>query len=205
MVPADAELFFDGTATMQRGPERTFVTPALVVGKKYHYEVVAKWNQGGKAMEDRRKVAVTGGSISRVDFTRPEPATGLTEDEAFALAVEAYVYGYPLVTMEFTRRVMTNTDVPKDNHAPMGQFHLARTYPDASFKDVTAPNADTLYSTAWLDVGKEPYVFTLPDQGGRYFLMPMLSGWTDVFEVPGTRTTGTKAQKYLITGPGWKG
>ena len=35
--------------------------------------------------------------------------------------------------------------------------------------------------------------------------MPMLSGWTDVFEVPGKRTTGTKAQKYAITGPGWQG
>src|SRR5262249_19280241 len=67
------------------------------------------------------------------------------------------------------------------------------------------PNADTLYSTAWLDVGKEPYIFSIPDEKGRYFLMPMLSGWTDVFAVPGKRTTGTDAQKYLITGPGWKG
>ncbi len=82
---------------------------------------------------------------------------------------------------------------------------LMRKYPDASFKDVTAPNADTLYSTAWLDLAKEPYVLSLPDMDGRYFLMPMLSGWTNVFEVPGKRTTGTKAQKYAITGPGWKG
>ena len=81
----------------------------------------------------------------------------------------------------------------------------ARTYPDASFRDVTAPNADTLYSTAWLDLAKEPYVLSLPDEHGRYYLMPMLDGWTNVFQVPGKRTTGTKAQKYAITGPGWKG
>jgi hypothetical protein len=80
-----------------------------------------------------------------------------------------------------------------------------RAYPDASFRDVTAPNADTLYSTAWLDLGKEPYVLSLPDMGDRYFLMPMLDGWTNVFQVPGTRTTGNKAQAYVITGPGWKG
>ena len=121
------------------------------------------------------------------------------------IGIEAYVYGYPLVTMEITRRVMTNTAAPEGAHAPMGQFLLMRKYPDASFKDVTAPNADTLYSTAWLDLSREPYLLSLPDMGDRYFLMPMLSGWTDVFEVPGKRTTGTKAQTYAITGPNWTG
>jgi hypothetical protein len=121
------------------------------------------------------------------------------------IATEAYIYGYPLITMEITRRVMTNTVTPENNHAPMGQFYHAKTYPDASFRDVTAPNADTLYSTAWLDVSEEPYIFSLPDMKGRYFLMPMLSAWTDVIAVPGTRTTGEKAQKYAITGPNWRG
>ena len=127
------------------------------------------------------------------------------EKQAAEIGVEAYVYGYSLVTMEITRRVMTNAAEPKDDHAPMGQFYKARAYPDAKFRDVTAPNADTLYSTAWLDLTKEPYILSLPDMGDRYFLMPMLDGWTNVFEVPGTRTTGNKAQTYAITGPGWKG
>jgi hypothetical protein len=127
------------------------------------------------------------------------------EKQAAEIGVEAYVYGYSLVTMEFTRRVMTNAARPEKNHAPMGQFYKSRAYPDAKFRDVTAPNADTLYSTAWLDLSREPYVLSLPDMGDRYFLMPMLDGWTNVFEVPGTRTTGNKAQAYAITGPGWKG
>ncbi len=129
----------------------------------------------------------------------------LGEKEALELATDAYIYGYPLVTMEYTRRVMTNVAEPKDNHAPMGQFYLSRTYPTAEFRDVTAPNADTLYSFAWLDLTKDAYVLSLPDQDDRYYLMPMLDAWTNVFEVPGTRTTGTKAQVYAITGPGWKG
>ena len=87
----------------------------------------------------------------------------------------------------------------------MGQFASAREYPTAAFKDVTAPNADTLYSSAFLDLSKEPYVLSIPDAHGRYYLMPMLDGWTTVFQVPGKRTTGTKAQKYAITGPGWSG
>jgi len=134
-----------------------------------------------------------------------QQAAKLSEQEAFALGTEAYIYGYPLVTMEMTRRVVTNVAEPKGAHAPMGQFANLRRYPDALFKDVTAPNADTLYSSAFLDLAKEPYVLSLPDEAGRYYLMPMLSGWTDVFQVPGKRTTGTKAQTYAITGPDWKG
>ncbi len=125
--------------------------------------------------------------------------------EDFALATDAYVYGYPLVTMEMTRRVVTNVDSVKGSRGPMGQIIKLRQYPDPSFKDVTAPNADTLYTTAFLDVGKEPWVINVPDMKDRYYLLPMLDGWTNVFQVPGKRTTGTGAQTYAIIGPGWKG
>lgn len=129
----------------------------------------------------------------------------LSEQAALTLGTEAYIYGYPLVTMEMTRRVITNVAAPKGTYAPVNQFANLREYPNASFKDVTAPNADTLYSSAFLDLSKEPYVLSLPDENDRYYLMPMLSGWTNVFEVPGKRTTGTGAQTYAITGPGWSG
>lgn len=127
------------------------------------------------------------------------------EKEMLETAMDAYVYAYPLVTMEYTRRTLTNTEKPEGTKAPMGQFVRLREYPNASFRDVTAPNADTLYTTAWFDVSKEPWVISLPDMKGRYALFPMLSGWTDVFQVPGKRTTGTGPQKYAITGPGWSG
>jgi hypothetical protein len=135
----------------------------------------------------------------------PAGAEAGGDKEALDLAVDAYVYGYPLVTMEYTRRVVTNVASPKGARAPMGRFADLRRYPDYKFRDVTAPNADTLYSSAFLDLSKEPYLLSLPDEDGRYFLMPMLDGWTEVFTVPGKRTTGTKAQNYAITGPGWKG
>lgn len=121
------------------------------------------------------------------------------------IAKEAYIYGYPLVSMELTRQVMTNTALPGDSKAPMGQFFNSRTYPNASFKDVTTPNADTLYSFAWLDLGKEPYILHIPDMKGRYYLFPMLDGWTNVFQDPGSRTTGEAEQLYAITGPAWNG
>jgi len=126
-------------------------------------------------------------------------------EKAVADAVDVYVYGYSLVTMDMTRKQMTNVPAPDAGHAPMGQLVRMRTYPAVDYHAVTAPNADTLYTTAWIDVTAEPWVFSVPDMGDRYYLLPMLDGWTNVFQVPGKRTTGGKAQKYAITGPGWSG
>ena len=102
--------------------------------------------------------------------------------------------------MDMTRKFITNYATLQGNRGPMGQIIRLRTYPAVDDHAVTAPNADTLYTTAFLDVSKEPWVFSIPDMGDRYYLMPMLDGWTDVFQVPGKRTTGGKAQKYAITG-----
>jgi hypothetical protein len=165
-------------------------------------------------MKVTRRTAALGGLsafLASTTAVRPSLAElgsflGIREGlEEFWLATDAYIFGYPLVTMEMTRRIMTNVAKPEGTRAPMGQFVKARSYPDASFRDVTAPNADTLYTTSWIDVGKEPWVLGIPDMKDRYFLFPMLDGWTTVFQVPGKRTTGTKAQTYAITGPGWKG
>ncbi|MGO4839233.1 DUF1254 domain-containing protein, partial [Rhizobiaceae sp. 2RAB30] len=106
-------------------------------------------------------------SLARADLG--DGALHIGEDlEEFWIATDAYVYGYPLVTMEMTRRVMTNVAEAKGTRAPMGHIIKLREYPDASFRDVTAPNADTLYTTSFFDVGKEPYVLSVPDMKGRY-------------------------------------
>jgi len=142
-------------------------------------------------------------SLISCSSSKPAHKAGL--EEAISIATDAYIYGYPLVTMDMTRKQMTNISAPEGTKAPMGQFVRMRSYPDATYRTVTAPNADTLYTTAWFDVSKEPWVLSVPDMGDRYYLLPMLSGWTDVFQVPGKRTTGGKPQKYAITGPGWSG
>ena len=150
-------------------------------------------------------VSLLAGSLARSEGPVEGLVAGIEEHEAKDEAEEAYIFGYALVTMEMTRRVMTNVAAPEGTRAPMGQFVRMKSYPDAKFRDVTAPNADTLYTTVWIDVSKEPWVLSLPDMKDRYYLFPMLDGWTDVFQVPGKRTTGTGAQKYAITGPGWSG
>ena len=87
----------------------------------------------------------------------------------------------------------------------MGQLVRMRTYPTAECRDVPGANTDTLYTTVWLDVCKEPWVVSIPDMGDRYYMMPMLDGWTNVFQSLGTSMTGNKTLKYAITGPGWSG
>ncbi|MBP1884481.1 DUF1254 domain-containing protein [Sinorhizobium mexicanum] len=160
----------------------------------------------------RRDLTVAGlglmaaGSIVSPATARDGLVANLPEGlDEFALAVEAYIYAYPLVTMEITRRVITNVAEPEGSRGPMGHVIKLRQYPDAKFRDVTAPNADTLYTTAFFDVGDEPWVVSLPDLKDRYALFPMLDGWTTVFDVPGKRTTGTGAQTFVVTGPGWEG
>jgi hypothetical protein len=128
-----------------------------------------------------------------------------TRNPKHKIVREAYIYGYPLVTMDMTRRQQTNVAAPDDAHAPMGQLIKMRAYPAVDNKGAAAPNADTMYTMVWYDVSTEPWVFTIPDMGDRFYIMPMLSSFNEVFHVAGSRATGGKAQQYVITGPGWSG
>ena len=130
----------------------------------------------------------------------------VTEQEAHAIGVDAYLYFYPLVTMDITRKQSTNIEPGKElGKGPMNMFSNLQTYPPADFRGVVRPNFDTLYSSAWLDLTKEPVIVSAPDTNGRYYLLPMMDMWTDVFASPGSRTTGTQAGNFLITPPGWSG
>jgi hypothetical protein len=132
--------------------------------------------------------------------------SGITEEEAHAIGVGAYLYFYPLITMDVTRKQSTNIEPGKEiAKGPMNMFVNVPTYPPADVKLVVRPNFDTLYSVAWLDLTKEPMIVSAPDTNGRYYLLPMLDMWTDVFASPGWRTTGTQAGNFLITPPGWTG
>ena len=138
-------------------------------------------------------------------FAQNSPASGgLSADEATQIATDAYVYSYSLITTEVTRVQMSNVAKVEGLHAPMGQFINVERYPPANFRAVSAPNADTLYSIAWLDLA-EPQVFSHPDMGKRFYLFEMTDLWMTDFDSPGARTTGGDAASYLITGPGWSG
>ncbi len=120
------------------------------------------------------------------------------------IAVDAYLYLYPLVTMGITRR-QTNALPGTPRNSLTNQFFHVRTFPPADFKVVVRSNFDTLYSTAWLDLTRGPMVVSVPDTGGRYYVLPMLDMWTDVFAAPGSRTSGTVVGHFAVVPPGWTG
>src|ERR687897_625081 len=110
---------------------------------------------------------LAGASASTISRAELGSFLGIGEGvEDFLLATDAYIFGYPLVTMEMTRRVITDVASPVGTRGPLGQIIKLRQYPDAAFRDVTAPNADTLYTTSFFDVGKEPWVLSIPDMKG---------------------------------------
>jgi hypothetical protein len=149
-------------------------------------------------------------SLSLLFTTALAPATlaqapsKLSAEEVQTIANDAYVYFYPLVTMDLTRKQLTNVERAEGISAPMNSFANVAAFPTADMKVVVRPNFDTLYSSGYLDLTKEPVIVSVPDTAGRYYLLPMLDMWTDVFASPGSRTTGTQAGNFLVAGPGWR-
>jgi hypothetical protein len=153
----------------------------------------------------RRALAALAISAMTASAALAQQTPALSEQETRDIARDAYIYAYPMLVMEMTRRVGTNVEKAEGAHAPMNQIANIRAFPTPAFTDVVRPNADTLYSAMFFDVSKDPMVFSVPDSGGRYYLLPMLDMWTDVFAVPGKRTTGTGAQTFAVVGPHWQG
>jgi hypothetical protein len=156
----------------------------------------------------RHAIALTSGFLLISAFVAPARAEAhaISDEEAHAIGIDAYLYFYPLVLMDLTRLQSTNIEAGKEPlKGPANMFINVSAYPSADFRTVVRPNFDTLYSSAWLDLTKEPMVMSVPNTDGRYYLLPMLDMWTDVFASPGWRTTGTEAQKFLVTPPGWSG
>jgi hypothetical protein len=156
----------------------------------------------------RRTVAALAWWVSLAATAAPSRAMPpeMTAEELQGIATSAYQYFYPLITMDVTRRQSTNPAMAGQmGHGPMNQFVNIREFPPANMKLVVRPNFDTLYSSGWLDLRGGPIVLTAAATDGRYYLLPMLDMWTDVFASPGKRTTGTKAGKWAIVPPGWQG
>jgi hypothetical protein len=121
-------------------------------------------------------------------------ARSTAPNDLTAIAERAYIYAYPLVLLKATGAVM-----------PLNHLTHIRAFPEANFRLIVRPNADTLYSTAWLDVSREPMLLEAPDSGGRFYLLQFMDAWTETFAVPGKRTTGTGKKWFAVVGPGWSG
>lgn len=152
------------------------------------------------------KILVFLSVISLAIFPSTIRAAEISEQEAHDIGVSAYLYFYPLITMDLTRKQMTNVESGKiPGFGPMNTFANVPEYPTADMKVVVRPNFDTLYSSNWLDLTQGPVIVSVPDTRGRYYLLPLLDMWTDVFASPGWRTTGTNAANFAIVPLNWEG
>ncbi len=150
------------------------------------------------------KIARTGKVVALVLMV-PAVLAGMAylKGEQIVLGAEGYVFGYPLVIMDVTRVNSIQLIGPEN------QLKRVQQFPDASFKDVVRPNADTLYTTAFINMNQGPWVFEMPPNVKRYELMPFMDAWTNVFAAPGTRTRaeaeGKTGARFLLAGPKWTG
>lgn len=144
----------------------------------------------------------------------------LTPDEAkakqaYALGVQAYLWGYPMVVMQKSRDAMTGGgDAPVTPEvfnksgllfAPVNQVANAWGMLGPKFSAVQSGNSDTQYSVTWFDSSTEPYVLHLPASQGRYYTFQFIDAWTNNFNYASTRTMGSQDQEYALVAPSWKG
>jgi hypothetical protein len=141
-------------------------------------------------------------AVVAVQVTR---TPSLHTEGAVRAAVDAYIYGYPLITFDMARKQQTNVEKPDEQHAPMNQMINMRTYLPIDNHCCAAPNADTLYTLAWLNVYDEPLIISIPEISNRYYIVPFLDGFSEVIKVISSINDGAKTQTLAITGPGWSG
>ena len=135
--------------------------------------------------------------------------------QAYALGVQAYIWGYPMVVMQKSRDAMTKGgDAPVTPEqfnktgkffAPVNQVASAWGMLGPKFSAVQSGNSDTQYSVTWFDSSKEPYVLHLPDAKGRYYTFQFIDAFTNNFHYASTRTMGSQQQAYALVAPGWTG
>ena len=93
----------------------------------------------------------------------------MSESQQNQIAEEAYIFLYPLVLMDITRRVGTNVPLGvKPGFGPANVFSHMTEFPPGDCKEVVRPNFDTLYSIVVLYLTDEPMVVSAPDTDVRY-------------------------------------
>ncbi len=116
---------------------------------------------------------------------------------------EAYIFGFPLVLSHLSEKVMTNP-ISGSKRQPLNRFTNVSNYNDSEFKDILYPNPGMLYSSAWVALGKEPVVLSIPDTKDRYYVLNVMDAWRNIIFTAGKNTTGTAEQNYIFTSPDWE-
>lgn len=125
----------------------------------------------------------------------------------FLDAVNAYIYGYPLLMFGVTGRTATTVMNPGDRlgGAPLNQFGKEPRLPDYTFTAVVLPSTTTLYTSAFLNLKAEPVILHIPNMEGRFFIMQMLDAWTEVSPRSPSPRLQSQPGDYALVGPDFIG
>jgi hypothetical protein len=136
----------------------------------------------------------------------PAPPAAVTQEQARAIAKEAYIYGFPMVdNYRVQYAYFVNKENPEYKGGPNEIHNTARVYTPEDTA-IQTPNSDTPYSALGADLRAEPLVLTVPPiEQDRYYSLQFVDGYTHNFAYVGGRTTGNGGGKYLLAGPNWKG
>lgn len=121
---------------------------------------------------------------------------GATLDQRIA---EAFLFTFPLHDVARTRWRFTQHETRHGK--PPNVLHHSRQLLDDRARQVTMPNNDTLYSSAWLDLSDAPTTLAMPDMGDRYYSVALMDAFTNNFACLGPRTYGPGAHVFVIAGP----
>lgn len=139
-------------------------------------------------------------------YNPADPAQKAQYDAALALAQRAYEYGVPVLNMQRTFETSTSINVPNGRGGgAVNQFSHFNRLADAEDRTVVAPNSDTLYSMAWLDLSREPQVISTPTGVKRFHVIPLMSPWQENFANIGSPDGALRDGSYAVTGPGFRG
>lgn len=128
-----------------------------------------------------------------------------------SLASTAYIWGSALVGSAQLRQNTTRPDDPfvgrsaSSAGAPLNNIGHQRKLSDPSYNVGVAPNVDTLYSLAWLDLDGGPYVLETPDFGDRYYAFQIGYADTECDQCPGRRTHGAQLPPLLLHAQSFEG
>jgi hypothetical protein len=136
-------------------------------------------------------------SVGALSFSSSS-ARAESSDDPQAIAQDAYIWGSPLVMMNWYLALGREKNIPLNQF--FGKQHLA-----VPSDKVAGPNNDTLYGYAWLDLAKEPQLLHVPDTKDRYYSIQLQDAYANTFAYIGRRATGTKEGTFAIVGPNWKG
>jgi DNA sulfur modification protein DndE len=144
------------------------------------------------------------GASAAPPYNPNDPVQAAEYHRALSLGVQAYVYGYPLLDTDRVFRTSTSGNAPDGaGGGPINQFNHFRRFTSPADKTVVAPNRDTLYSIAWLNLRPQPIVVHMPVVKGRFVVFELVDPYTENFANVGS--VGRPPGDYAVVPPGWRG